>query len=67
MKPQTKRETLDAIRAAGMRGRWIAATDEFRVGYPPESGLDTEANAYYTDDAQDAINTARIMASQEKQ
>jgi hypothetical protein len=51
----TVAETLAAIRATGATAR--RREGEWRVNLPDGS----EATAYYTDDADDAVQTARAM------
>lgn len=54
----TQTATLAAIRALGMTAR---CTDgEYRVAF---RGRASEASAYYTDDAGDALSTARAMVA----
>lgn len=64
-----KADTVKAIKALGMLGQWKADVQEWRVTYRPGE-LDAnvtidnarrEECAYYTDDAQDAIDSARAM------
>lgn len=50
--------TLAAIRAFGLTAR--CTEGEYRVAF---TGRDSEASAYYTGDAADAIATARAMAT----
>jgi hypothetical protein len=71
----TKAATVATIRALSpvLTAKWIAASNEYRVtilhtAYMAECGLSytaaiekAEAVAYYTDDADDAIGTARQM------
>lgn len=52
----TRTEALKGIRAMGMKVK-ITEDGEFRVNYP---GAD-EATAYYTDDPEDAYETAKAM------
>lgn len=52
----TQKAAIFAIRAMGLSVRVDAG--EYRVNY--RNG--TEASAYYTDDAEDAVATARSMA-----
>lgn len=56
----TQRETKKQIRDAGMRSSYDSDTEEWRVAFPDND----EDSAYYTDDAEDAVNTARAMAEQ---
>jgi hypothetical protein len=59
----TQRETLDAIRALGLKARFDHANREWRVWPSIEGFPDAEeAAAYYTDDAEDALYTAQAMA-----
>jgi hypothetical protein len=51
----TVRETVAAIRATG--ATVSCRGGEWRVNVPDG----TEATAYYTDDAEDALGTARVM------
>lgn len=62
--PMTIRQTLAAIKAIhGMTAKWKAETREFRVAYlPAKPGQSNEAEAYYTEDADDAIYTADFMS-----
>lgn len=60
----TQKETLAAIRAAGMAARYSAEFGEWRVTFTADdmpSAERREAVASYTDDAQDALDTARAM------
>ena len=60
----TIKETLAAIKAAGMAGTFDRETREYRVTYPKGEGLSAkrlEAVASYSDDAADAIATAKRM------
>ena len=52
--------TLQAIRALGCTASYRNEGKEYRVNLPSPKG--TEATAYYTNDADDAIATARHMA-----
>ncbi|MHB1059792.1 MAG: hypothetical protein ACYC0F_18105 [Rhodanobacter sp.] len=54
---QTPAQTMVAIRIMGMAARY--EDGEYRINYP----RGTEATAYYTDDAKDALQTARQMAT----
>jgi hypothetical protein len=58
----TKRDTMQAIKALGLTVRHDG--NEYRVNYPKLAGMshDREATAYYTDDAADALDTAKAMA-----
>lgn len=59
-----RKDTLEAIRAAGMAGTYDAGTREYRVTYPAQEMPDKErreAVASYTDDPADAIGTAKAM------
>ena len=51
-------QVLTAVRAMGMTCRYD--NGEYRVNIPTAWG-GSEATAYYTNDADDAIGTARIM------
>jgi hypothetical protein len=55
------KNTLDAIRAAGARAGYNSNTREFRVTPKGVTRPRAEELAYYTDDAEDAISTARTM------
>lgn len=57
---RTIRDTLKAISDLGMAGKYDPAVREFRVNYPKGR----EGTAYYTDDREDAVGTARLMAAQ---
>jgi hypothetical protein len=70
----TRQQTIDAIKALGLRCTFIRETGEFRVAYnlgplPGGRGAQArqreqeEAGAYYTDDKEDALGTARSMAN----
>lgn len=60
----TKAETLAAIRALpNMTARYISDTGEYRVTMTNVSRERAEAIACYTDDAEDALGTARDMAA----
>jgi hypothetical protein len=58
------RETIKQIRSLGLT---CVCDDEgeFRVNFPKRKGMthDREATAYYTSDAHDAFETAKVMAS----
>ncbi len=49
-------QAVKAIRAMGMNVKVVDG--EFRVNYPKGA----ESTAYYTDDPEDAVGTARVMA-----
>lgn len=49
-------QAINAIRAMGMSVKVV--DDEFRVNYPKGA----ESTAYYTDDPEDAVGTAKVMA-----
>ena len=53
----TIQQTLKAIRDTGCTAKWNADLKEYRVNLKGGS----EATAYYTEDAEDAVNTARAM------
>ena len=55
----TVKQTISAVRALGCSciRTWH---NEFRVNLPEARG-GSEATAYYTEDAEDAIDTARAM------
>jgi hypothetical protein len=53
----TLHETLKAIRVLGMRARYNSELKEYRIAFPDNS----EASAYYTDNSDDAWQTANIM------
>jgi hypothetical protein len=60
----TQRETLAAIKAAGMAARYSAEFGEWRVTFTADdmpSAERREAVACYTPDSEDAISTARAM------
>lgn len=58
MSKLTIKATIQAIRALGLTcGRTLSG--EFRINFPKPHN--TENNAYYTDDPQDAIGTAIAM------
>lgn len=52
----TVKQTIAACRSMGMSCRY--SDGEYRVNYPKGA----ESTAYYTDDASDAIGTARQMS-----
>lgn len=59
----TIKQTIAAIKAIpGMTARCVDG--EYRVTFTEGSNATREAMAYYTDDAQDAIGTARAMSSE---
>lgn len=63
----TQAQTISAIRgiAPHMVARFIPETGEYRVTFSRQFMPDAtkrEDCAYYTNDAQDAIDTARVMA-----
>lgn len=53
-------KTLQAIKGMGMRGSYDRDSDEFRINHPHNK----EATAYYTNDHEDAVGTARHMKAQ---
>ncbi len=53
----TQKHALTAIRKLGASVRYSSEWGEYRVNVPGG----TEGTAYYTDDAQDAIQTAKVM------
>jgi hypothetical protein len=60
----TRKETLAAIKALGLAGRYSAEYGEYRVTYSPAdvaSAERREALASYTPDSADALGTARAM------
>lgn len=62
-KPLTIGEVLDTIRQMGLTCSYKPLgykSWEFRVNHSPHKG-GTEATAYYTEDRQDAIDTAKRM------
>lgn len=54
-------ETKQRIRQLGLTCRYDSATGEFRVNLLPQDG-GNEDTAYYTDDRQDAVDTAQAMS-----
>lgn len=70
----TQKQTLAAIRALGLVARFDPETREYRVAHPLsvwanqgfpawEQRTRQEAESYYTNDADDALATARRMAA----
>lgn len=57
----TRQTVISAIRAMGLTCNWKPATNEYRVNLIKADG-GTEGTSYYTNDGQDAIDTARMMA-----
>ena len=57
-----KQDVVDQVKALGLRAKWQAEWNEWKVNYPGGE----EATAYYTSDGQDAIDTARRMAKEGK-
>jgi hypothetical protein len=59
----TQKQLIQAVRALGLVCR---VTDgEYRISFPVSQAVTAdraEASAYYTDDRQDALNTAQAMA-----
>lgn len=55
----TDKELKLAIKALDMTVRKIVETGEYRVNFVQPIG--TEATSYYTDDKEDALNTAKAM------
>jgi hypothetical protein len=53
----SKSDAMKQIRALGAFVQWIPDIEEFRVNIPTGN----EDTAYYTNDAQDAVGTARMM------
>lgn len=61
---KTIKETIAAIRAANMVGRWTADYGEWRITFRKEDMPDAErreAVAAYCYDSDDAIGTAQVM------
>ena len=54
MKRITIKETLETIKAMGLKARYLSEYKEYVV--------DDNGSTYHTDDAQDAIDTAYAMA-----
>ena len=72
----TRAQTIEAIKALGLRCKYITETREYRVWpnfghFPGGRGFQAhylkreEECAYYTEDKQDALDTARDMATRE--
>lgn len=62
-----RRITSQIASLPGMRATWNKETYEYRVAYAAAAmpqNEKREATAYYTDDAQDAIDTARRMSAE---
>lgn len=61
-----KSDVIAAVKAAGMHARWDRDAGEWRVTLPYGEASDErrKAIAYYTDDADDAIATAKAMRAQ---
>ena len=57
----TIQQTLQTIKALGLSARWSSEYREFRINLKGGS----EATAYYTESAIDAITTAKKMADRE--
>lgn len=55
---KTLRLVKATIHGMGMSVQWNSDTREFRVNFPGGA----EATAYYTNDADDAIGTAKAMS-----
>jgi hypothetical protein len=65
IKKMTVKATIAAVRALGMCCSHNAGAKEFRVSHPRVRGTnpaDIEATAYYTNDGEDAVSTARTMS-----
>jgi hypothetical protein len=61
---KTIKETIAAIRAADMSGRWSPEFGEWRITFPQKDMPDAErreAVAYYTPDNDDALSSAQVM------
>lgn len=54
----TRREIKAGVEALGMKVRWTGNGREMRVNFPGGG----ESTAYYTEDGEDAIGTAKAMA-----
>ncbi len=72
----TRKEVVEAIKALGLRCKYIPETREYRIApnfgpFPGGRGFQAhylkreEACAYYTEDKEDALGTARDMATRE--
>lgn len=61
-------QTQHRIHALGLTCRWMPAYSEYRVDYYPYDRrfvAGDYGSKYFTSDAQDAIDTARVMARRE--
>lgn len=59
------KQTQAAIRALGLSA--VRIDGEWRINFPalPGASHDREATAYYTEDNDDALGTARYMAAEQ--
>lgn len=60
-----RKDTLAAVAATGLVATYDAATGEYRVTYRTEDepcAARREVFAYYTDDGEDAVDTAWAMS-----
>lgn len=55
----TLRQAIDAVRACGLQLKWDRDLGEYTVRIPGRPAAD-----YFTDDREDAVATARAMATQ---
>lgn len=59
----TIQQTIQAIRAMGLSCNWNAEYQEFRVNYAKRfDSRWTKDSAYFTNDKDDAIATAKVMS-----
>lgn len=57
-----RNETIAAVKALGLKCAYLRQTGEYRVAHAGLTRDREEAGAYYTDDKEDALGTARLMA-----
>lgn len=57
----TKLQTINTIKGLGLTARWNSEYHEFVINYRRDDSRRTELSDYHTDDAQDALDTARAM------
>lgn len=57
----TVKETLATIRNLGISAMYNSEYREYRINYRLDDPRRTEMSSYFTNDAEDAIATARVM------
>lgn len=59
----TKRDVCQVIKAMGLTAKYSSEWQEFIINYRQDDSRRSEDSSYHTDDADDAIGTAKIMAN----